>query len=792
MRPLRLELAGFTAFAEPVEIDFADADYFALVGPTGAGKSSIIDAMTFALYGSIPRLNVGSVHPVVAQGRQEARVRFDFAIGERTFTAVRVVRKLGEDRATTKEARLESGDEVLAGDADSVSAEVERLLGLGFEEFTRCVVLPQGDFARFMHDKPAARQDLLVKLLDLDIYERMAQRANQRAVADEARAEGDRRRLEDLAFASDESLKAARAQTNRLAKLQERIEAEEPKLIELRETVRAARERAVSEEKAAGLLERIQIPEDVADLAAAVVDATTLVESVDEKIAVAETAVKQADARLASLPERARLEVALESHKQLTKLSKELMASQKIAVKLEKDVAKLAKAAAAAETSAHDAQHVLDAARLQHRASDLARELVAGDPCPVCRQNVATLPKLETPADLDTADAAVTKALKAQKLATEAATEGERELATARARAATLEDQVQQLAEALEAHPDVETLNKDLAAIAAAEAALKSARADEVAARKTASSARAALEAANRQIKSARRTLDGARDLVADLSPPPLAHDDLAADWATFADWATSETPRRRAAAIEANEVARAAEDEGRSIVDAQKRACEEAGIEDVGNPRDDCLKALERARELIDRIEIALETAKEIAQQVRALDERAVVARALGGHLKANAFERWVLRQALTTLVDGATGILLELSAGQYSLTLDKQFNFAVIDHRNADARRSAKTLSGGETFLASLALALAMSDRIAQLSANTAVRLESIFLDEGFGSLDPETLEIVATAIETLGRTSRVVGLVTHVRDLADRIPVRFEVRKGPTTSTVEKVLA
>src|SRR5205823_3968019 len=194
----------------------------------------------------------------------------------------------------------------------------------------------------------------------------------------------------------------------------------------------------------------------------------------------------------------------------------------------------------------------------------------------------------------------------------------------------------------------------------------------------------------------------------------------------------------------------------------------------------------------LASQIEIALESAKEIAEMVRALDERGVVSRELAKHLKANAFERWVLRQALTTLVDGATGILLELSSGQYSLTLDKQFNFAVIDHRNADAQRSAKTLSGGETFLASLSLALAMSDRIAQLSANTAVRLESIFLDEGFGSLDPETLETVATAIEQLGRTQRVVGIVTHVRDLAERIPVRFEVRKGPTTSTVEKVLA
>src|SRR5207253_591493 len=147
---------------------------------------------------------------------------------------------------------------------------------------------------------------------------------------------------------------------------------------------------------------------------------------------------------------------------------------------------------------------------------------------------------------------------------------------------------------------------------------------------------------------------------------------------------------------------------------------------------------------------------------EIRTLEATAQVARALGQHLKANAFEKWILRQALTTLVDGATQILLELSAGQYSLTLDKNTNFAVIDHRNANMDRSARTLSGGETFLASLALALALSDRIATLSANTAVRLESIFLDEGFGTLDDETLETVATALETLSASNRVVGVV------------------------------
>ncbi|MDQ1521752.1 MAG: repair protein SbcC/Rad50, partial [Actinomycetota bacterium] len=69
-------------------------------------------------------------------------------------------------------------------------------------------------------------------------------------------------------------------------------------------------------------------------------------------------------------------------------------------------------------------------------------------------------------------------------------------------------------------------------------------------------------------------------------------------------------------------------------------------------------------------------------------------------------------------------------------------------------------------------------------------APRLEAIFLDEGFGTLDPESLDVVASTIETLGTTGRMVGIVTHVRELADRVPVRFEVRKVGRSSTVEMV--
>jgi DNA repair protein SbcC/Rad50 len=112
------------------------------------------------------------------------------------------------------------------------------------------------------------------------------------------------------------------------------------------------------------------------------------------------------------------------------------------------------------------------------------------------------------------------------------------------------------------------------------------------------------------------------------------------------------------------------------------------------------------------------------------------------------------------------------------------------VLDHRNADEPRTVRSLSGGERFLASLALALALAEHVAELAAEGAARLESLFLDEGFGTLDADTLDVVAAAIEELGSRGRMVGVVTHVRDLAERIPVRFDVRRGPEGSTVRRV--
>ena len=182
---------------------------------------------------------------------------------------------------------------------------------------------------------------------------------------------------------------------------------------------------------------------------------------------------------------------------------------------------------------------------------------------------------------------------------------------------------------------------------------------------------------------------------------------------------------------------------------------------------------------------EAAVELAPDRLEEPHIGQLRALVERERGGNIGDH--------RELHQLVAGASTILGDLSGGAYTLAVDaRSGGFGVVDHTNASQVRSARTLSGGETFLASLALALALADQVAGLAAEGTARLESLFLDEGFGTLDADTLDVVATALDELGARGRMVGVVTHVRELADRLPVRFEVRKIGGSSAVERVEA
>ncbi|WP_315982893.1 SbcC/MukB-like Walker B domain-containing protein [Aliamphritea spongicola] len=97
------------------------------------------------------------------------------------------------------------------------------------------------------------------------------------------------------------------------------------------------------------------------------------------------------------------------------------------------------------------------------------------------------------------------------------------------------------------------------------------------------------------------------------------------------------------------------------------------------------------------------------------------------------------------------------------------------VVDTWQGDAVRDTKTLSGGESFLVSLALALALSDLVSQKTS-----IDSLFLDEGFGTLDSATLDIALDALDNLNASGKMIGVISHVAALKERVPVQIRVRK------------
>ena len=328
MRPLRLKMLGFGTFRDETEVNFADLELVALVGGTGSGKSTIIDAITFALFGQVARLDAGLVAPVINARSAEARLVLEFEVAAQTYTAARIVRRTANG-ATTKEARLESGGEVLADGPKGVADYVEQLLGLNFDRFTRVVVLPQGKFAAFLHDKPRDRQQLMRRLLDLDIYERLGSRA--RALSKEASAQLDvlRPRLE-AGGVSDDDL--ARLKQEHAAVTATKAALDQA-LVQRREAIEA-RDALVKLAENFGVLvlavAHVEVPEEALELGDKLAAAEAERKLADKAVADAEAAVDTAAKALENGPDLHQSQRLLGVHRNLVgaiALVKELRAA---------------------------------------------------------------------------------------------------------------------------------------------------------------------------------------------------------------------------------------------------------------------------------------------------------------------------------------------------------------------------------------------------------------------------------------------------------------------------------
>ncbi|MEQ8199176.1 MAG: SbcC/MukB-like Walker B domain-containing protein, partial [Clostridiaceae bacterium] len=200
----------------------------------------------------------------------------------------------------------------------------------------------------------------------------------------------------------------------------------------------------------------------------------------------------------------------------------------------------------------------------------------------------------------------------------------------------------------------------------------------------------------------------------------------------------------------------------------------------EIQNAKDEKTKILKELEENKIKLEAAvksikdkLEEKKKLLKKKEELDYKLSLLDDLEKLFKGKRFVEFVAANQLKYVSVEACRKLKEITGGNYGLEVDENGKFLIRDYKNGGAQRDATTLSGGETFLASLALALALS---AQIQLKGTAPLELFFLDEGFGTLDDNLLEVVMDSLEKIHHEKLSIGIISHVESIKNRVPVKL----------------
>lgn len=777
MRPRTLELEGFTAFRQRTVLDFTSLDLFAITGPTGAGKSSLIDAICYALYGRVPRV-MTEVASCISQGLDRMQVTLVFdALGER-FRVYRETRRKGQGNVRFE--IFEDNDwRPVADRSKDVTKRIEEVVGLDYEAFIRSALLPQGQFQEFLAGSPERRRDVLRRLLRLEVYEKMRSRAGQEATSLKQQADAIERRLRD---------ELADATPLTLAERKSRLQSAEHESIDLAESINALQQGLEAAKQAQAAREELARQTGALEALTARLDqGRSIVAGGADRITELEAIVEQFEAALAHNTYNDELFAALTGAANLAlaneRLAKSVRDARTNAVTAEKQLATAVAASKTAQAQLVQAQAAVVAAEAavdEERRHDLAAALQAGlhpgDACPVCGGTIGTL-TIAVAGKLDDATRALQAARKteaalrdtASKALTQAALV-ENSLAGLRK---TLDENTKQLsadqAKLAAALPAVEDLSS--ASIQRLLAAQREEREEHVRLSRDITAARTALTTEQRAVLTAQR------DLAALEAEHTLAT--AALERATVAASATAES---LAALIAANDWSITGSDFVRPL---------DALLGDTVRRHSAVQQEVGALQEQIRQLDADIELAATLRAQHVDLKQQYDVAADLAQLLSANRFQTYIQSEALRSLAEDGSRQLMTLSAGRYELEVATAGqDFVVRDKWNADEQRSVRTLSGGETFLASLALALSLAQSLPGLAPGRRIALDSIFLDEGFGSLDPEALDRAADALDSLRIENRLVCVITHLKELAERLPVHVIVNKAEEGSTIAVV--
>jgi exonuclease SbcC len=835
MRPLDLTVEGFRSHRHRSRFDWRGRRLVGVVGPIGAGKSSILDAISFALYGKTPAVE-GATKTLIHQLCSESHVELRFQVDGQVWRAVRSLRRKGPSgHQLERLAADDDGAEVLervVGD-DPMKERVEQLLGMDFKAFCRSVLLAQNRFSEFLKATPADRDKVLKGVFG---YERL----DAAHMVAKIRLERERVRLDTLAGRRDEidrareRLDEAHAAADTTFARHRQLEEAAPGVERLDAEIRGSSAEIDAAEATTqhlvGIVASLPTLEEVADVVASAEGADAAVSEAEGVRHEATTARATAEAALADV--RARLgdrdrfrsferlveQMERETRDRARSLEERLAREQDVAAAAEASAVALAEAeaAAAALTTADedhvtaaaavtDAREALAAAQHAEMAHELRGTIALGEPCPVCAQLVTTLPR-KTAAPRSTAakraEAAARKLEEAaQKRIGEAAARvaGTEAVVTAnREKAVAAEGALVAAADAVEAADAAlaatqSQLTEWLGDVEDPRDALEAREHELEAAESAAEDAKTALDGATSTVEGAREDATSAREGLAkianrlagawgrlgedrDVAPEPQA---VRAGSSEIADLIVQRHETARAARETAAEVLAGAS----ASLEATLAALELPHGVDLGRARADAQAAHASAATAVHQLEEQVASASDVEREILEAEHSRDLANRLAEDLKPSRFLGFLLQEERVELAELGSTHFEELTGGAFRFSEDD--TFAIVDLNGASQVRKADSLSGGETFLASLALALALAEMVARGGG----RLDSFFLDEGFGSLDPEHLDRAMDGIARLvaGDTDRLVVLVSHVpqmrETLEDLIVLDKDDRTGDT---------
>ncbi len=881
MRPIKLKMTAFGAYVKETLIDFEKGlggeNFFLIHGATGSGKTTILDAICYALYGesSGGGRKSSMMRAVAAAPTDKTEVEFIFSLRGKTYKIVRNPKYMKpktrgegfkEEKASAK--IYEDGRQLEAKD---VSEYVENLLGFGKDQFRQVVVLPQGEFKKFLLAKSAEKQDVLNMLFNADFFKRVEEELKLKA-ADAKKVfdtltERQKNYFEEVGGAEEElpaliknleeEFKAAQARLKTLEV--QALDAQKKfndgeilsrlfKDLETKSQALIAAQRAL--EKTSGELSAAQIEfdrrkaeeplrENLKLQAADLAKKKVALKNLRGKQAELESAISAAEKSSAEVERLvkykktcedtlARYEAEAETLRNAPaelKIAEQKLKDAKAREELLQAIEKLHKKILAAEknfaaaTKAHDVaeQKLSNMRRAQADGSAyrLALTLEEGKPCPVCgaihhptpatsdaeiptdAQIKAAENKLKTLADEKNIAAENLNSLMTElKLKEKDLANAAQVVTVAQAQAAfdKLSADVKILEDRLSRIP------KGKVKIAETEKKMLAAQAEDKKFTGAVENLRGAVDNMKREVDV--KYLSDKKLIDVEISSVARRLDELNAAF----NRAQDNFNRLNRLAAAQNSTVEAAK-KNKSELAAQVEGKTPPDMLALEKLRDDTRAAERAAVEAKTNLSARLERLKDNAKKISALADDLKVAEknllmwktlsdAANGYISKISFQRYYLSTMFKEVIGEANARLEKMSGGRYRFqnkteVTDKRFSggldLEIVDEYTGTAR-PVETLSGGESFLASLSLALGLAAVVQNNSGG--IKLDTIFIDEGFGTLDSETLDFAMKTLLELQSGGRLVGIISHVEELKNQIPVRLEVTATKAGSTAKFV--